>query len=48
MTAIPFLNEKVERSHRIGQQAFYQMLDQNGMSDNIHLFNKKLREWEDY
>ena len=24
------------------------MLDQNGTSDDIHLFNEKLREWEDY
>ena len=24
------------------------MLDQNGISDDIHLFNEKVREWEDY
>jgi transposase InsO family protein len=26
---------------------FYQLLDKDGVSDDIHLFNKKLREWED-
>ena len=25
-----------------------QLIDQGGISDNIHLFNEKLREWEDY
>jgi transposase InsO family protein len=25
-----------------------QLLDQDGISDDIHLFNDKLREWEDY
>ena len=30
------------------QQEFYQLIDQGGVSDNIHLFNEKLREWEDY
>ena len=44
----PRLNGKVERSHRIDGQEFYQLLDKNGVSDDIHLFNKKLREWEDY
>jgi len=44
----PRLNGKVERSHRIDDQEFYQLLDRGGVSDNIHLFNKKLREWEDY
>jgi transposase InsO family protein len=44
----PRLNGKVERSHRVDDQEFYQMLDQNGISDDIHLFNEKLREWEDY
>jgi len=46
--ASPHLNGKVERSHRIDEQEFYQMTDQNGISDDIHLFNEKLREWEDY
>jgi len=44
----PHLNGKVERSHRVDQQEFYQLLDQDGISDDIHLFNDKLREWEDY
>jgi transposase InsO family protein len=35
-------------SNRIDEQKFYQLIDQNGISDNIHLFNEKLREWEDY
>lgn len=44
----PRLNGKVERSHRIDEQEFYQLLDQNGVTDDIHLFNEKLKEWEDY
>jgi transposase InsO family protein len=44
----PHLNGKVERSHRIDDQEFYQLLDRDGISDDIHLFNEKLREWEDY
>lgn len=44
----PHLNGKVERSHRVDDQEFYQLLDKNGIADNIHLFNDKLREWEDY
>ena len=44
----PRLNGKVERSHRVDDQEFYQLLDQDGISDNIQLFNEKLREWEDY
>ncbi len=44
----PHLNGKVERSHRIDGQEFYQLLDQDGITDDIHLFNTKLREWEDY
>ena len=44
----PRLNGKVERSHRIDDQEFYQLLDKGGVRDDIHLFNKKLREWEDY
>ena len=43
-----YLNGKVERSHRVDQQEFYQLLDKNGIADDIHLFNDKLREWEDY
>jgi len=44
----PHLNGKVERSHRVDDQEFYQLLDRDGVTDNIHLFNSKLREWEDY
>ena len=44
----PRLNGKVERSHRVDDQEFYQLLDKNGISDDIRLFNKKLREWEKY
>jgi len=44
----PHLNGKVERSHRVDDQEFYQLLDQNGITDDVHLFNEKLREWEDY
>ena len=44
----PRLNGKVERSHRTDDQEFYQFLDKRGVNDDIRLFNKKLREWEDY
>jgi transposase InsO family protein len=44
----PRLNGKVERSYRVDEQEFYQLLDQGGIGDDIHLFNGKLREWEDY
>jgi len=44
----PHLNGKVERSHRVDQQEFYQLLDKDGIADDIHLFNDKLREWENY
>lgn len=44
----PHLNGKVERSHRVDDQEFYQLLDKDGITDDIHLFNDKLREWEDY
>jgi transposase InsO family protein len=44
----PHLNGKVERSHRIDDEEFYQLLDRDGVTDDIHLFNEKLREWEDY
>ena len=32
----------------VDDQEFYQLLDKNGVTDDIHLFNEKLREWEDY
>jgi transposase InsO family protein len=44
----PHLNGKVERSHRVDDEEFYQLLDRDGVTDDIHLFNDKLREWEDY
>jgi transposase InsO family protein len=44
----PHLNGKVERSHRVDDQEFYQLLDKKGVTDDIRLFNEKLREWEDY
>jgi transposase InsO family protein len=44
----PRLNGKVERSHRVDNQEFYQLLDKDGVTDDIHLFNEKLREWENY
>ena len=44
----PHLNGKVERSHRVDDQEFYQLLDADGIADDIHLLNDKLREWEDY
>jgi transposase InsO family protein len=44
----PRLNGKIERSHRVDDQEFYQLLDKDGISDDIHLFNEKLREWENY
>ena len=37
-----------ERSHRVDEQDFYQLLDKDGIADDIHLFNDKLREWEDH
>ena len=44
----PRLNGKVERSHRVDDEEFYQLLDHQGITDDVHLFNEKLREWEDY
>jgi transposase InsO family protein len=38
----PHLNGKVERSHRVDDQEFYQLLDKDGITDDIHLFNEKL------
>jgi transposase InsO family protein len=43
----PRLNGKVERSHRIDEEEFYQML--NGIViDSSELFNEKLNEWQNY
>lgn len=44
----PHLNGRAERSHRVDDQEFYQLLDRDGITDDIHLFNAKLKEWEDY
>lgn len=43
----PRLNGKVERSHRIDAEEFYQLLD-GILIDDAKVFNDKLREWEDY
>ena len=29
-------------------QEFYRLLDQNGIADDIQLFNEKLEEWQNY
>ena len=34
--------------HTAGSQEFYQLLDKDGITEDIHLFNEKLREWENY
>jgi len=36
----PRLNGKVERSHRVDDHEFYQLLDRDGITDDIHLFNE--------
>jgi hypothetical protein len=36
----PRLNGQVERSHRVDDQVFYQLLDKRGVSDDIRLFNE--------
>jgi len=41
------LNGKVERSHRIDSEEFNRRLE-GELIDNAEVFNKKLREWEDY
>jgi len=45
--AIPRLNGKVERSHRIDEEEFYRMLD-GVVIDDTKLFNDKLQEWENF
>jgi hypothetical protein len=35
----PHLNGKVDRSDRVDQQAFNELLDKDGIADDIHLFN---------
>ena len=44
----PPLNGKVERSHRIDDEDFYQLLGDGRVRESVYLFNKKLRQWEDY
>lgn len=43
----PRLNGKVERSHGIGDEEFYRMLD-GAVVDDARLFNDKLKEWKDF
>ena len=38
----------MERSHRINDEEFYQLLEHGPVRKSIYRFNKKLREWEDY
>ena len=38
------LNGKIERSHRVDDEEFYPLLDRDDITDDIHLFNEKLRE----
>lgn len=45
--ATPRLNGKVERSHRIDDEEFYQML-KGVVINNTELFNEKLQEWENF
>jgi hypothetical protein len=33
---------------RVDDQEFYQLPDKDGLTDDIHLFNEKLQEWEEY
>ena len=47
-TTHPALEREGERSHRVDAQEFCQLLDKDGISADIHVFNEKLREWEDY
>jgi transposase InsO family protein len=41
------LNGKVERSHRIDAEEFYQLVDRVVIGD-AEVFNDKLREWENF
>ena len=43
----PRLNGKVERSHRIDAEEFYQLLD-GVVIDDTKVFNDKLAEWENF
>ena len=44
----PHLHGTVARSHRVDDQERYQLLDQEGITDDIHLVNDTLKEWQDY
>ena len=46
--ADPTPERQGRRSHRVDDQEFYQLLDRDGITDDIHRFNKKLKAWEDY
>jgi transposase InsO family protein len=43
----PRLNGKVERSYRIDDDEFYKMLE-GVVIDDTNLYNKKLKEWENF
>ena len=43
----PRLNGKVERSHRIDAEEFYQLLD-GVLIDDTKVLNDKLQEWENF
>ena len=43
----PRLNGKVERSHRIDNEEFYQLL-RGVVIDDAKVFNEKIKEWEHY
>jgi transposase InsO family protein len=45
--ATPRLNGKVERSHRIDAEEFYQLLE-GVVIDESGLFEERLREWEEH
>jgi hypothetical protein len=42
------LKREVARSHRVDDQEFYQLLDKDGSTDDIHLFKREAAEKEDY
>ena len=45
---VPNFWQGQEQNGRVDDQDFYQLLDRDGIADDIRLFNEKLREWEDY
>ena len=40
----PHVNGTVERSHPVDDQEFYRLLVKDGITDDIYLFNEKVRE----